>query len=819
VYAINNKFLFLEDYTQSHINFDHFRTLIVIIFIVLSLLAILLAIVTLLLFRKNQEYRESKKQIDNHNYLLKSFIDADKSLIYLKDEKLHYLFVNNAFLLFYGITEEDIIGKDDFAISVKAFAQFRRETDFAVLNEKRLITDEVRWQGRIYQTIKFPVRLLNRADGVGAFVKDITDEYLRRRIIDQSALRNEILYEIFIRDNILPEEEYDYILAAAIRLTESSHGVLVYRDANNTNFVYNTRTIGFNQYNSKEKSIIINLVENFIYNDDISQVSPFFDNNAQEYLEKHGINNIDINRVLSVPVIGDYEFCLMIVLFNKPYEYDENDTHQISVLLRGLWNKLMHKKSTEELRIALHNITKNEARLQLILDSTAEAICGIDTEGNCVFCNNSGLDILGYSDQTELIGKNIHKLLHHSRPDGSEIPIEKCQICRDIHKGEIVHGDNEHFWRKDGTYFAVEYHCFPQYDNEEIVGAVITFSDITNRKKAEDEIVFLSYHDPLTGLYNRRFFEEELKRLDVKRNLPLSIIMGDVNGLKLTNDVFGHAAGDNVLKEAATIFRSACRADDIIARWGGDEFIVILPNTPSQDVVKVANRISKAFNNFQNLPLKYSISLGYATKKSEEEKIDWIVIRAEELMYLDKTTNIKSIDYENIKTIYRRLHLNPRNKEHAEMVRHYSKKIGQHLQFSAAEMRLLKEVAFYHDIGKIALSEESLESGPDYRKHPTVGFRILNISEKTMEVAKYVLSHHERWDGSGYPKGLKGEAIPLLSRIVAVAEHYDNLRRNKEHLLNKDEALSRLAAKAGTTFDPDIVAAFIEIISNEKNDD
>ncbi len=403
--------------------------------------------------------------------------------------------------------------------------------------------------------------------------------------------------------------------------------------------------------------------------------------------------------------------------------------------------------------------------------------------------------------------------------DGTTVPASRCKIYESLSKGKVVNGEDERFTRKDGTSFAVEYNAYPQIQNNVIVGAVVTFNDISKRKKAEDEIIYLSYHDPLTGLYNRRFFEQELKRLDVARNLPLSIILGDVNGLKLTNDIFGHAAGDEILKEAANVFRSACRADDIVARWGGDEFIVILPQTTAEDAAKIASRIRSAYDKISKRLLKYTISLGCATKETEDVKIDWILHRADELMYLDKTANAKSADYENIKYIYEKLHLkDPRNKEHADNVVLFATKIGEALNFSAAEMSLLREAAYYHDIGKIALTAIESENGPDYRKHPTVGFRILSVSERTMEIAKYVLNHHEHWDGTGYPKGLKGEAIPLLSRIVAIAEHYDNLRRNKEHMLSREEALDALAEKAGTIFDPDIVDAFIDLMSKEPID-
>lgn len=799
---------------------------IVIGFIFFVALSILLGVVAVLFYRRLQAYHISNDRLSDHCSLLRAFIDAGNNLIYLKDEKLRYLFVNKAFLRFYDIKEENaIIGKDDFSISKKQFARLKRDNDRAVLNEKRLITDEIRWQDHIYQTIKFPVKLVNGAYGVGALVRDITEEYNSRRIISKSAECNEILYDIFSNIDIpaekeegyiLTAKEYDYILAAALRLTESASGIILYCEEENRRC---HRFLEGEGENAVSEKTALAIAEGMFSENKNRTRGPLIANDPARKLKNYSAGGANIARMLAVPFVRGGDMKFVVALFNKPYDYDDIDVDQLSILLRGLWNNLMYKRSTDELKIALKQITSSEARLQLILDSTVEAICGIDIDGNCVFCNNSALKMLGYSAHSELIGRKIHDIIHHSRPDGTRITPDRCKIYKSIREGAVARSENEYFFRKDGSSFAVEYNSYPQYQNGVIVGAVLTFHDISKRKKAEEEIIYLSYHDPLTGLYNRRFFEQELKRLDVKRNLPLSIILGDVNGLKLTNDVFGHAAGDEILKEAANIFRSACRADDIVARWGGDEFIVILPQTPNSAAMKIADRIRSAYDKIVHKLLKYTISLGCATKVSEDEKIDWVLNRADELMYLDKTSNAKSTDYENIKYIYEKLHLeNPRNKEHADNVVRFSLKIGEALGFSEAELSLLRDAAYYHDIGKIALKNIESQNGPDYRKHPTVGFRILSISEKTMEIAKYVLNHHERWDGTGYPKGLQGEAIPLLSRIVAVAEHYDNLRRNKEHMLPRDEALELLAEKAGTFFDPEIVEAFIEIMHKEEID-
>jgi len=787
----------------------YFFVIVIMLFILLTILLIS----TILLSRQNQKYKENTKIIDNHNYLLKSFIDADESLIYLKDEKLCYLFVNKAFERFYNLKASDVIGKDDFSISEAdetEFAQSRRNTDLAVLKENKLIVDEVRWQNRIFQTIKFPVKLLNGATGVGAFIKDITVEYRNQYIVKQAAMRNEILFKIFSHENILPEQEYDYILDTAIKLTDSAYGFLIYRNPDNNKLnVWTDRAAAGSALPENKDEMIQNLIVSEIVN----QENPLIIDDNHTFSPDEPYR--DISRMMTVPIVVNQEMQLLAVLCNKSYEYDNNDIYQVSLLLRGLLISIERHKHNTELNKALYKMKENESRLQLILDTTAEAILGFDADGICVFCNNSGLNLLGYNNQSEIIGQDIHKLLFHESQ--TEVDKDNCKLYRVIRDGEAIHIDDEVFLRKDKSKINVEYNAHPQFHNGKVTGFVITFSDIAQRKKNEEEIIYLSYHDPLTGLYNRRFFEQELKRLDVKRNLPISIIMGDINGLKLTNDVFGHIVGDEIIKKTADILRKICRADDIIARWGGDEFIMILPNTSARDAYKVVNRIRKAFTKVQMKLLKYSISLGYAAKKTEAERMDWIINRAEELMYLEKTTKIENIDYENIKNIYKHLQAeNPRIKEHALNVSSYCEKIGKHLNFSEANIALLKEVAYFHDIGKVALTESEVDFRPDYRKHPTVGFRILNVSEKTMEFAKYVLSHHERWDGTGYPKGLKGEAIPLISRIVAVAEHYDNLRRNKEHLLAKDKALQTLIERAGTRFDPDIVDIFVEMVINNE---
>ena len=193
--------------------------------------------------------------------------------------------------------------------------------------------------------------------------------------------------------------------------------------------------------------------------------------------------------------------------------------------------------------------------------------------------------------------------------------------------------------------------------------------DITENKKADEKIEFLSFHDKLTGLYNRAYLEEEIKRLDTGRQLPISIIMGDINGLKTVNDTKGHYAGDKILRKIAEVLKESFRSEDIIARWGGDEFIGILTKTPRKDALIIVKRIKKSCRTEHTSEIPLSISFGISTKKNSFEDLENVIKDADSDMYKSKlidTNNLfastsyskkedKEINYYNTTDKYRRL--------------------------------------------------------------------------------------------------------------------------------------------------------------------
>ena len=483
---------------------------------------------------------------------------------------------------------------------------------------------------------------------------------------------------------------------------------------------------------------------------------------------------------------------------------------------------------TQELQSAFQALGETKDKLLLILDTAAEAIYGINLEGACTFCNTSCVKMLGYSEYKDLLHHNMHELIHHAREDGSPLPENECKIHLALSRGEKVHVEDEVFWRADGSPISVEYYSYPQIKDGRVIGAVITFMDIGERKKREAQIHYLSCYDPLTGLHNRRCFDENRVLIDTESNLPLSVIFADLNGLKMTNDIFGHAAGDELIRVSSEILQNACRQEDLIARIGGDEFIILLPKTNTGSAMKVLSRIREGFADVQVKAVKGSISLGLSTKTGADQPLDEVMANAENAMYKDKSVNRKNNSKDMINTIIDTLHTkNPREKRHSLAVADLSERIGSAMNLPDDQLVKLRQAGYLHDIGKIILDDSILakdtftaEEIDAIRQHPAAGYRILSLFDDMLDIAEFVYAHHERWDGTGFPRGIKGEQMPLISRIIAVAEVYDRVA-HKGGLQPEgfeESGLDAIRNGAGTKFDPKVAETFLRIIEDNEEE-
>ena len=347
------------------------------------------------------------------------------------------------------------------------------------------------------------------------------------------------------------------------------------------------------------------------------------------------------------------------------------------------------------------------------------------------------------------------------------------------------------------------------------------------RSKREEEISYLNYHDKLTGLYNRRFYEEEIKRIDTKKNLPISIIMGDVNGLKLVNDTFGHEKGDELLIKAAEGIQKVCRSVDCASRCGGDEFIILLPKTKNEEAEEIVKRIHELYQKEKIGNLHVSVSFGWETKRNPEEDIMKILKKAEDYMYEQKIIDNQVIKGNVINTInYSLFEKNKLEEQHSKRVGELCEKIGQTIGVSELEVIKFKTAGILHDIGKITVDNKILsktgklteQEWNEIKRHTDTGYRILSSSFNMLELAEGVISHHERWDGKGYPKGLKGEAIPMAARIIALADSYDAMISDRpyKNALSEEEALVEIRGNAGTQFDPEIARIFVEKVLGKQ---
>ena len=483
--------------------------------------------------------------------------------------------------------------------------------------------------------------------------------------------------------------------------------------------------------------------------------------------------------------------------------------------LIGIWGI---SRDITESELSKEALVAAEIKLETIVANISDVITVTDNMGIIKFMSANIEKQFGWTSK-ELIGKNGTKYIH---------PDDRNRIIEAFHSlvsNQVPFTAECRYRRKDGIFIPVKVSAVNMLQNPNVDGVLINYHDISERREREEKIFCLSYQDVLTGLYNRAFFAEECIRLNTRRMLPISIIMGDVNGLKLTNDAFGHDEGDKLIKEVADILRSCCRNEDIIARIGGDEFSILLPQTTDEEVKEICARIyakcAKCKDAAEKKSYYPSISLGHATKTELHISIDTLQKEAEDFMYRRKLLEQKSMHSSLISSI--RATMNERShetEEHSERMILLSVALGKILHLSDEQLFELDLLSRLHDIGKISIEEYILSKPgqltnnewPKVKLHPEVGCRIAQYSPDLIGIAYYILCHHERWDGNGYPQNLSGENIPLLSRIISIVDSYDAMTQDRPYrtAMAKDDAIAEIKAHSGAQYDPTLSRVFVE---------
>lgn len=464
-----------------------------------------------------------------------------------------------------------------------------------------------------------------------------------------------------------------------------------------------------------------------------------------------------------------------------------------------------------KLKIALEEVVEQKEELERFFSVNLDLLCITDFNGNFKRINKSWERVLGYSSE-QILKTNFLSYIH---PEDLEKTKDSLSTLKE---GEEVINFTNRYRSFDGNYKYIEWRSAPYKD---LIYAAAR--DVTENIEKQKEVEYLSFHDNLTGLYNRRYMEDSLKRLDTERNLPLTIMIMDVNGLKMTNDAFGHKMGDDLLKISAQIIQDATRSDDILCRTGGDEFMLILPQTDEEAALRIKERIKEKTKKTTLGSIVVSLAIGYETKTDGGQDIGDIQRQADSKMYKDKFKNSKEMRIQTIKNIIRDIDKKTSfEKGHRERVTKFALKIGKTLSFDENHLKELQLAASVHDIGKIMVSKETLnkkekltkEEWEELKRHSVIGYNILKSIDDYAGIAEDILYHHEKYNGKGYPKGLKGEDIPLISRILAVADAYEAMTSQRPYKEAKtiDNSIMELKRCSGKDFDPQIVEIFIKQI-------
>ncbi|MGE5416249.1 MAG: PAS domain S-box protein [Acidobacteriota bacterium] len=473
-----------------------------------------------------------------------------------------------------------------------------------------------------------------------------------------------------------------------------------------------------------------------------------------------------------------------------------------------------------ETRLTREVLKESEERYRMIIETANEGIWIIDAQNITTFVNTKMSEMLGYTPE-DMVGKSIFAFMDEEAR-GSAVE------ALDRRRSGLNEQTDFRFRRHNGNTLWTILSTTSIFDiSGRYAGLLGMVTDITDRKKAEEQLKYLTMYDSLTGLYNRTYFWEEMKIVEHDRYNPVGLIICDVDGLKLVNDTVGHKSGDTLIADAAQLIQGCFRDDDTVAHIGGDEFAIIVRNTPEWAVDNSCVRIRKAIQRYNaehpNIPL--SISIGWAVRNNSNKTMLELFDEADDAMYREKLHNGRIARVTVVQALMKSLKARYFITEgHANRSQELAANMAECLELSTQHTEYLCILAQFHDIGKVRIPEEILFK-PDIlnhaefeeiKRHSEIGHRIALTVPDLAPVADWILKHHEWWDGSGYPLGLKGEDIPLESRIVSIVDAYEAMTSDRPYrqAMSHPEAVLELRKNAGIQFDPELVSKFLEVLES-----
>lgn len=762
-------------------------------------------------------YKELEDDLVKSELLYRTYINASNDIIYLKDDALRYVIVNNTLLDKFYSESDEIIGKTDEEALPEDFAIQTKKSDIEAIETRASTVSEMTLGGKIYEAVKFPVPVGKNKTGVGAYIRDISEEKRQEEMLKRTMERHRILSNALLMTFHSSQEQLEYALQEALKLTGSQYGYIFQYDEKKRQLRLNCWTAGVMEAcQIPDAKKVYQLDTTGLWGDVIRHRTPIILNNyAMPAPVKKGYpdGHVTIKRFMSIPVFHNDEIVAAVGLANKSGDYDDFDVFELSMLMHGIWTAVEKKNVQQKMGNLLEQtqamFNEHDAVMLLIRPET----------GQIIDANPAAVAFYGYT-KDELLSLQIDDINMITTAEEKELHYQ-------VYDKKQKYFSFPHRLKNGEKRIVDVYSCPITYNNEVVLFSIIF--DVTEREEAFDEIKYLSFHDHLTGLYNRRYFDNVLKLMNDERFMPLTIVMADVNGLKLINDSFGHTEGDALLMKAAEIISAGCRKDDVSARIGGDEFVIILPKTDAHEAGKIVRRIKKLQSKVKIRQMNLSMSFGYAVKQDVTSDIELVFSEAENRMYKNKMHESASTRNKTVNIILKTLYEKCIGElEHSNRVSKCCTAIAAAMGLPAEQINQTGVAGLLHDIGKIGVDESILNKQglftetdrEEIEKHSESGWRILSNSDEYSYLADFILYHHEYYDGKGYPRGLKGDSIPLISKIITVGDAYDAMTSDRPYrtAITREEAIGELRQKAGTQFDPEVVEVFIEkVLSRDKN--
>lgn len=728
---------------------------------------------------------KAEKAAQENEAIFKTLLNSSYDLVYLKDSSLRYIAVNTNMQRYYGLSEQELIGKQLSEIKPTSDARLWESRDRSVLLSGKPLYIEDSSGGKSFETIIFPVDMTAQKRGVGGISRDITQRKQTEAIVIQE------------RDRAQTYFDFAAVLFAAF--DQQGRVTMINRTG--------CETLGL----PKEEIIGKDWVECFVPPEDRGGVheiiQKIYDGSAvASDLHENGIYN-DKGEIRLI-------------------EWRNTVLRDVGGSVTGV---LSAGVDVTDLRKTMEALRESERSKSVLLSNLPGMAyrCAFDRNWTIHFASSGCFDLTGYLPE-EFINNKVLSFNDIICPEYREPvwldSVEHLAANKSNRfEYEILTASGERKWVLDinqgvpdetGTIVALE-------------GIIV---DITKSKLQFLQIQYLSNHDQLTGLHNRQYYDNAKRSFDTAASLPLSLMFVDINGLKLINDAFGYDEGDRMIQTTAAVIKANILPHEIVARIGGDEFGLLLPNTDAATCAMRMLALKDAFDTYnaslQDRTMIINLSIGASTREALEEDLAQVVKNAEANMARRKLFDQKSHHNAVLSSIMATLFERSfETEEHAERIGTLCAIVGERLKLSHDDIDKLKLFAYLHDIGKIGISDQILNKpGPlneeeliVMKTHPEIGYRIAMASPDFAPIAELILTHHERWDGTGYPNRIAGERIPLLSRILAVADAYDAMTEDRIYrkALSRETAMNEIRKNAGTQFDPKISEVFLEIV--EKN--